>query len=421
MHIYDVFSIQGSCLITKIPRNGWIVYTSTPNESLSVGDFVSNQALISFMCLPNHRLDRAIEGWCLNGNWSHPTPDCEPFCDQGVINTYTLTGKNCDWNGVAVSCTDPARPNTRATVACQNGYEKFGSSVQVLNCNSHGQWEPLPQPCTPICGQEAPEGVPLIVGGHEVNIVKAPWHAIIYEEQNLICGGTILNARVILSAMHCFWNRTGNQPRDKSIFRVAVGKSLSHYTAIENRTTQFLAISDIYYPMEYKDENNKYEGDLAVVILTEHIIFHAHIAPICIPYGLRYNELIVPDGWKGWVAGFGLTSSRGSVSQVIKMVELPVVSHERCINQTNANSLLTRDKFCAGFVDTNVSVCSGDSGGGLVFPQNEYGKMKHYIRGIVSTGLSKDGNCDSNKYAAFTNVLFYERLIQDHEVDNRAQ
>lgn len=390
---------------------------------MSIGEYVQNFAAINYRCNENYRIDGATQTLCLSGEFSHPVRDCEAFCEPRIINTFALQATYCRLNGQTVPCSDPARVGTTADVNCQHRYEKSGQAVQKVTCNQYGQWQPIPQPCTPICGEEAPDGVAFIVGGHETEITKAPWHAAIYLQRqsrfDVICGGTILNTRVILSAMHCFWDRIENRPNDVTLFRVAVGKSLADYTAVEVRRPQFMTVKDIHFPVEYRDLDNNYEADIAVLILSENIVFQAHIAPICIPYGLRYNEIIVPDGWKGRVAGFGLTSASGSISPVIKIVELPVVSHERCVIESGGDALLTRDKFCAGFVNLDVSVCEGDSGGGLVFPQVENGKTKYYIRGTVSTGHNKDGSCDSNRYTTFTNILYHEKLIETYEVENR--
>lgn len=59
----------------------------------------------------------------------------------------------------------------------------------------------------------------------------------------------------------------------------------------------------------------------------------------------------------------------------------------------------------------------GDSGGGLLFPFLQNGHEAWYIRGIVSTGARKFGtdSCDSDKYTAFTNILYYEEFITTYE------
>lgn len=65
------------------------------------------------------------------------------------------------------------------------------------------------------------------------------------------------------------------------------------------------------------------------------------------------------------------------------------------------------------------TVFTGDSGGGLVFNKTENGRVKWYLRGIVSVGARKRESCDSDKYTTFTNVAYHERLILANEPNYR--
>lgn len=97
---------------------------------------------------------------------------------------------------------------TYARVNCRDRYvRQSGSKQQIITCGDDGVWTPLPDTCSPICGEEAPEGTPYVVGGFSASINEVPWHVGIYKFNgtgySLQCGGTIINARVVISAMHC--------------------------------------------------------------------------------------------------------------------------------------------------------------------------------------------------------------------------
>lgn len=64
---------------------------------------------------------------------------------------------------------------------------------------------------------------------------------------------------------------------------------------------------------------------------------------------------------------------------------------------------------------------AGDSGGGLVFNKTEDGRVKWYLRGIVSVGANKLDSCDSDKYTTFTNVAYYDKLFESYEPMYRPQ
>lgn len=74
----------------------------------------------------------------------------------------------------------------------------------------------MPEACSPLCGGLTSEVIAHSVGGKFTNIVQDPWHVGIYmiegSSYSLRCGGTIANARIVLSAMHCFWNREAGKP-----------------------------------------------------------------------------------------------------------------------------------------------------------------------------------------------------------------
>lgn len=42
-----------------------------------------------------------------------------------------------------------------------------------------------------------------IIGGHEIDIQKAPYQAAIIEDKSLICGAVIISKYMILTAAHC--------------------------------------------------------------------------------------------------------------------------------------------------------------------------------------------------------------------------
>lgn len=118
------------------------------------------------------------------------------------------------------------------------------------------------------------------------------------------------------------------------------------------------------------------------------------------------------------MAGWGLTESGGKPSSVLKIVELPAIGRRKCLSDSDDGfrPQITPDKFCAGLLDSNVGVCQGDSGGGLVFPLTENGRTKFYLRGIVSTGAKKHDSCDSDKYTMFTNIAYYDQFISTYAV-----
>lgn len=355
-------------------------------------------------------------------------------CSQADISSITFVAscrlKSDKFNNdQEVSCTEPARPGTFARINCQRGYKSVSADVeQVVSCRQDGRWFPPPQPCVQICGQEGPDGAPYIVGGEVTNITKVPWHVGIYKKSStngeLVqqCGGTILNPKVIISAAHCFWNKVDNKLEDPSEFRVSAGKAFRSYDDVrETNKFQILAVDRIHVVDGYDDYEGLYANDLAVVVLSTYIEYKVHIAPICIDYRYELEEKTIPAGFIGRVAGWGLESSGGQPSNLLKSIELPVVQRDVCKSNFGVSfrPFVTGDKFCAGLLNLDVGLCQGDSGGGLVFAKVIDGRTIFYLRGIVSTGPNKSGSCDSNQYTTFTNVAHFADFIFHHEFNNR--
>jgi secreted trypsin-like serine protease len=59
-----------------------------------------------------------------------------------------------------------------------------------------------------------------------------------------------------------------------------------------------------------------------------------------------------------------------------------------------------------------TSVCNGDSGGGMVFKNNN----KWFLRGLVSVSVALQNKlrCDPNEYAVFTDVAKFLPWIRSH-------
>jgi secreted trypsin-like serine protease len=102
---------------------------------------------------------------------------------------------------------------------------------------------------------------------------------------------------------------------------------------------------------------------------------------------------------------------------VLKELKVPAVSTEQCSSAIpeDYDIYLTHDKLCAGYLDNGTSVCSGDSGGGLVFKFDG----RYYVTGIVSLSpQASTGGCDTQQYGLYTKVGTY---ISDFIIKTESQ
>lgn len=418
------------CSISGNIRNGYITKNQM-SEIHGSNQTVGNLDEVRYGCVAGYTLIGNKRNICVNGKWMNHQPNCELLCNpKGIISPTFIANCYKQENNIRkyVSCTEPVKPGTIAQINCQQGYENRKIGQQITTCGNNGHWYPPPMPCAQICGEEGPEGDAYIVGGVVTNLTKVPWNVGIYHKPmnkpsfQQICGGTIVNAKIVISAMHCFWDRTEGKPYEISAYRVVAGKYFRELESRENQQTQTRHIIRLLHMDGYNDYRGLYENDIAILVLNAHFDFDPHISPACLDYATTMVHEAVSTNSYGRAAGWGLESSNGLPSPVLKLIELPVVSREECIAKSNPTFVpfITADKFCAGYL-TGLSVCQGDSGAGLLFEQNINGKKKFYLRGIVSTGTNKDGSCDNNKYTTFTNVAHFIEFIKSYEIPYRPE
>lgn len=235
-----------------------------------------------------------------------------------------------------------------------------------------------------------------------------------------ICSGTILNARIVVSAMHCFWDEVQGAPFNESLYRIKTGKIYREFDDIrEPVKVQSFSIKKITNFDAFRGAETSFLGDIAILLLNNYIEFKPYISPVCIDYDLKYEDIEVPANRVGVVAGWGTDNLSGvSSASPIKRIELPVVNRQEC---QRVSPFVTSDKFCAAHSGIDDALCTSDSGGSLVFPQTNNSITKYFLRGIVSADASNNnGQCGGyGSYTTFTNAALYSDFISKHEISYR--
>lgn len=142
-----------------------------------------------------------------------------------------------------------------------------------------------------------------------------------------------------------------------------------------------------------------YEGDIAVIQLTEKVKFNDYIRPVCL------TNLEVFPGSSGVVMGWGFHNDREVVSDVPRKVQLPVLSDRECFKRDHAlASIIWDEAFCAG--KEGAGVCKGDSGSGFYTERDG----KFYVSGIVSSSVAR--SCSNSNIALYSDVHKYSGFIE---------
>jgi len=181
------------------------------------------------------------------------------------------------------------------------------------------------------------------------------------------CGGSVLDANVILNAAHCVRNAV------VSNFRVVAGEhSLSQVSGDEqNRGVT-------RYTMHENYNANTFTNDIALIFLDAPLTLSSVVAPVNLPPA----GFDPPAGTVTTVSGWGTTSSGGSISDLLRSVDVPIVDDATCDQNYGVGSIDYPSMICAGLPQGGVDSCQGDSGGPL-FTGTGADAVQH---GIVSWG-----------------------------------
>ncbi|XP_017091619.2 serine protease 42 [Drosophila bipectinata] len=257
-----------------------------------------------------------------------------------------------------------------------------------------------------VCGREKAIQTPFIHGGEAVERGQLPWMVTLLEhvgkEYNFLCGGTLISARTVISAAHCFRYGSRNLPGSRTT--VSLGRNtLDFFTQGELRRVSLLLLHDQYNPAVYTD------ADLALLQLSEHVEFGDFIRPICL---WNENYLVdLPSGHKSYVAGWGEDELGNRNSRQLKMTDTDIITQQECRGNLSVDNVrfVTSRTICASN-SRAAGPCNGDSGGGLMLQEQDV----WLLRGVVSAGQRLSNRCDLTQPVIYTDLAkHFEWLMQN--------
>lgn len=116
-----------------------------------------------------------------------------------------------------------------------------------------------------------------IVGGDRVWVNKYPWTAQLLIKGFIICGGTLINDRYILTAAHCISNINVTE----MIVRLLQLNKNDIDKGIERRVA--------YGRLHRQYNRNTLQNDIALLRLKEPIELGNEIRPSCLPLTVNHN------------------------------------------------------------------------------------------------------------------------------------
>uniref|UniRef100_A0A3B4TCY3 Coagulation factor VII n=1 Tax=Seriola dumerili TaxID=41447 RepID=A0A3B4TCY3_SERDU len=231
-----------------------------------------------------------------------------------------------------------------------------------------------------------------IVGGTECPKGECPWQVLLMFKDKGFCGGVIYKPTWILTASHCMENT------DIRFLKVVAGE---HNTGVKEGTEQVIHVSEIIMHENYVMQTA--DNDIALLRLASPITYTQYAVPVCLPTR-RLAEL---DLWAinlHTVSGWGRRGENGPTSHLLRRLKVPRIRTQQCMAESGV--VLTKNMFCAGYIEGRQDSCKGDSGGPLV---TKY-KNTTFLLGIVSwgKGCARPGN-----YGIYTRVSNYLEWIHN--------
>ncbi|XP_066262919.1 modular serine protease-like isoform X2 [Euwallacea similis] len=423
--IDDNLHNSNSCVTPQHPANGRWFYLPNMNnqkQAAKINQKVNSGVTIGFQCNDGYKLSNSDKKeklvYCqLNGQWNEPFPSCIKLCPAQTNRNHAII--SCELEGSPIPC-DKAIDQTELTFKCDPYFES-DTSWTVNKCID-GSWHYPDVRCREKCGEKRVSVTPLIVGGTAVERGHYPWVVALYSRRlssplySHICGGSLLSTSVAVTAAHCVTYDNNGDVIHKKFFKVASGKYYIQYEDTRDLdTAQYSDVSQIIVHQEYRGEVQKFRFDIALLKLSTPFALSKVCQPVCIEYN-DVSQSLLKSNPIATVTGWGFTTAHGKPSEVLKEIDIPHVDNAQCRSELDpefALKYLIGDKFCAGFVNSNMSVCQGDSGGGLVVKDS---KNKYYIQGLVSLGdvalKNNQRTCDIERRALFTNINEYTHWIQ---------
>ena len=187
-----------------------------------------------------------------------------------------------------------------------------------------------------------------VVGGTETQPYSRPYQVAMLYNGRQICGGTLISNQWVLTAAHCLDNAS------TSGLSIRVG---AH--RLSSGDGQTIPVSQKVVHHYWGGANSIRSGyDIALLKLSTPA--SAQYTPAKLPTAEIMNNY-ASVGRYVTVSGWGQTSnnSQGG-SDVLREVDLPVISNAQCSQQLNFN--MPASTICGGG-DGGVSACRGDSGG----------------------------------------------------------
>ncbi|ROT84696.1 trypsin-like serine proteinase [Penaeus vannamei] len=204
----------------------------------------------------------------------------------------------------------------------------------------------------------------------------------------MICGGTLINRRHVLTAAQCLVLPNSENPKYAR---------LGEYDLNVEDDAKYIELGFA----RFEEAGFDFNRDIAVITLDSDVEFNDFIRPACLPFNYEDADFV---NQHLAVVGYGRTSG-GRSSRVPVAAVVPVVDLATCKQKYLNSKRITDAVICAG----ENEACVGDGGSPLNY--FDVNTNRFYVVGIAAFGSSACG--ESDVPSGYTRVGAYLGWIND--------
>ncbi|XP_002044187.2 brachyurin [Drosophila sechellia] len=233
-----------------------------------------------------------------------------------------------------------------------------------------------------------------IVSGSDAKLGQFPWQVILKKDawDDLLCGGSIISDTWVLTAAHCTINRN-------SIFLMFGTVQLFNPNAL-NMTSSNIII--------HPDYNDKLNNDVSLIQLPEPLTFSDTIRPIQLVG--QSADSIDFVGSLATIAGFGYTEDEYlDSSETLLYAQVEIIDNANCVPVFGEYVVVDSTMCAKGFNGSDMSTCSGDSGGPLI----TYNKTNQQWIQIGINSFVAEDQCTARLPSGYARVSSFLGFIAD--------